>query len=283
MGPFRRTKSSLRAAETVSSDRRSDIDVESFEYRRLGETFATAVVTVEDAPPAGAFLRIATGDTIHDEQPMLVTHEVPTTDEASHRIWFVTDLSQVMFGDSLFALVVGDAETPLPEPSPCAAWEDDSPAITSAWSQSELTCALHAVEERCRSAERLAAKSGDEDAAQREVEVLQELLATRESAYSAVKDVVDATAADRDARQVEIDELRAAEQRMSKLVSATLADVQSEREELLKQLQDAEREKQELEAELSAQGDMLALMKAELRAHRERFGERDSAIATPVE
>jgi hypothetical protein len=298
MGPFRRTRTSLRAVEVASdADAAADSGVVTFEYRRLGDALATVVVELEQPPAADAILRITAQDSAHEVDPMLITHDAPGTDGESHRLWFVTDLSQVMFGDAEFALVAGAAEHKLPEPAARPAWEDDSPAITSAWSQSELTAALAALEGRCRSAERLAAALRattptvtQDDAltqkltarltsAHREIEALQELLDTREAAYRAVKDVVDATAADRDARQAEVDALREAEGRMSKLVAATLAEVQAERENLLKKVQDTERERQELRAQMDAQADELAQAKAALHQQQERFG----AVATPAE
>ena len=299
MGPFRRTRTSLRAAEAVASGGApaEPLDVETFEYRRLGEALATVVVVLKRAPAADFALCITANDSVHEVDPMLVTCEAPGTDDESHRVWFVTDLSQVMFGDAAFALVAPDGDTVLPQPVARAAWDDESPAMSSAWSQTELQAAIAALEQRCRSAERLGAAlrattptTTPDDAltakltarltaAHQEIEALQELLATRESAYRAVKDVVDKTAADRDARQAEVDELRTAESRMSKLVAATLSDVQAEREDLLQKLQAAERERQELRAEVSAQQDMLALVKADLRAEQARFG----AAAAPVE
>lgn len=292
MGPFRRTRTSLSAVEAVSSPPApaDPIEVESFEYRRLGDALATLVIALETAPPAEAALRISARGSAHELEPMLVTREAPGTGSELHRLWFATDLSQVMFGDAEFVLLAGSAEHEIPEPVARPAWDDDSPAVTSAWSQSELTAALRALEERCRSAERLAAAlrattpavttddaltqklTARVAAAHREIEALQELLDTRETAYRAVKDVIDATIADRDARKAEVEALRAAEQRMSKLVSATLADVQAEREQLLEQLRDAERQNAELRAELSAQGDMLALVKATHRAEHDRLG-----------
>ena len=286
MGPFRRTKSSLDAAEATASrrDKSGGYEVAAHEYRRLGDALATVVATITPAPPsAGARLLIAGEAAPAEVDAMLVTHQAPGTADEAHRLWFVTDLSRLMFGDAEFTLLLGDgAEIPLPQPAARAAFADDDAPASAAWSESELQAALTALEERCRSAERLAAALrattpaiGADDAltqklterltaAHREVEALQELLDTREAAYRAVKDVVDKTAADRDA-------LRGDAQRMSKLVAVTLADVQSEREELLGRLRDAQRENQELRARMDAQGDELDRARTALRHQRERF------------
>ena len=284
MGPFRRTRSSLDAAGVVIGGRPIDFRVESHEYRRLGHALATVVVGVQPAPRAAETrLRITAGGDGEDLAPMLTTCEAPGTDEESHRLWFVTDLSRVMFGDATFALLVGGKnEIALPEPTPRAAWDEDEPAVSSAWSRSELEAAVRALEARCRSAERVAAADEPDDtAAQREVATLQELLALRESAYRAVKDVVDATAADRDARQAELESLQEDGRRTSKLVAATLAEVQTEREALLKQLQDSERDRQELRAQMAAQADELALAKAALKQQQDRFGAPDAGAGAP--
>lgn len=109
-GPFRRTKNSLDAAEAVaSSGRTTHPQVESHGYRRLGEALAVIVVAVKPTPRGAARLRIAAGSATPTVDAMLVTHEAPGADDESHRVWFVTDLSSVMFADASFALLLGEA------------------------------------------------------------------------------------------------------------------------------------------------------------------------------
>jgi hypothetical protein len=153
MGPFKRTR------PAPSSDADADLRVRDVSYRRLGHALATVVVTLESAPPGDVRLE-ARGDarssTLH---PMMVTHEAPGTKAAAHRLWFVTDLSTVMFGDCEFLLLHGDAEVPVPEPAACASWtpddpDADPPVAPEVLAEGELRAAVAALEERCRAAER---------------------------------------------------------------------------------------------------------------------------------
>jgi len=183
-------------------------EIETFEYRRLGDGLAAAAVKMSEAP-AEATLKVVSGDE---------THQIAGSADAQNRLWFVVDLSLVMFGDAEYALVVDETEHELPEPDARPAPEGDDAAVKA----------------------------------------LEQLYKTALAANETLKE---------DGR------------RTAKVVAATLDDVQTERLLLLKDLQNAERVEKELRAELAAQGDMLALVQAALRAERDRFG----AVAAPAE
>lgn len=278
MGPFNRT------APGVGPD--GQFTVGAPEYRRAGHAMATVMVPIGCSGPmppalACARIRVSAPHASVDIAPALATHEAPGSKREEHRLWFLLDLSQLIFGDSTFSLVVGGSEVALPDPQPRASWgagEGDGTAdMDSAWSESELRALVSALEERCRVAERTAVDlrqllEGDSHSSEhtskltnawREVEVLQELLDTRESAYRAVKDVLDAAAAERDARDAQINVMqseleraqrealkrddaltgeverareRAADgRRMAEVVASTLEEVQAERQVLLDQ------------------------------------------------
>jgi hypothetical protein len=287
MGPYQRTEAGADAIGAAEPDAReahiADTDISAPEYRRVGRAMATVVVKVGSSRPltpaqASARMRVRSPAASLLLDPALATCEAPGSEHEEHRLWFLMDLSLVISGDTTFALVVDDFELPLPGPQPRASWStgDNEPiALDSAWSESELRAIVSALEERCRVAERSAAdlratlesdpQTSDHTSrltnAWREVEVLQELLDTRESAYRALKDVLDAAAAERDARDAQIkivhDELerarreavirddalsseverareRAADgRRLAEAVEATLRQVQAERQELL--------------------------------------------------
>jgi hypothetical protein len=239
-----------------------DLNISTPEYRRVGHAIATLVVKAAapgcvDPALIHARMRVQrpAGSIVLD--PALVTHEAPGRPRQELRIWFLVDVSLLIFGDATFALLVGDAELPLRDPQLRGPWMggegDEDVAIDSAWSESELGAVVAALEQRCRVAERSAAalrelleresSPGDNLAeltrAWREVEVLQELLDKRESAYRALKDVLDAAASERDARDAEIKVMQADGRRLAEAVAATLGQVQDERQVLLDQAADA--------------------------------------------
>lgn len=326
MGPVNRTDPGTAGAdadEAAATDAQvadnADLRVSTPEYRRVGQAMATVTVTIGSSgpltiPPAHVRMCVRSAAAYVALDPVLVTHEAPGAQREQHRLWFLADLSQLISDDTSFALVAGSSEIPLRDPQPRAPWdaEDEATAaMDSAWSESELRAVVGALEERCRVAERAAADlrgilEGDTEIGEytskltnawREVEVLQELLDTRESAYRAVKEVLDAAAAERDARDAQIsviqDELerarrearkrddaltteverareRAADgRRMAEVVAATLTQVQTERQALLDQaaqaVADLDRERSERETRLAEAQQAIDALTLELR------------------
>jgi hypothetical protein len=305
MGPLERAMpadAGADAVEVAAPDGHDveieELDISTPEYRRVGHAMATLVVKVAQSGSLGpalarAQMSVRTPAASVALDPVLVTHEAPASGREEIRVWFLIDLSQLISADATFALLIGHSELPLRDPQPRAPWStgegDVNIGMDSAWSESELRAVVGAIEDRCRVAERSAAdlrelverdlEPGDYTSkltnAWREVEVLQELLDTRESAYRAVKEVLDAAAAERDVRDTQIkamqaeleraqreavnrgdalsDEVERARERaadgrrLAEAVAATLRQVRAERQVLLDQaaqaVTDLERER----------------------------------------